>query len=125
MIETRSFLCVSCPIGCSLTVDLEDGNFVGVSGNKCPMGASYARNEVKNPLRLFTSIVQVEGGVLPVCPVRSESPVPLTSMLDIAKALAAVKVRAPIRIGQIILPDVCGVGVDLVATRDLPECKTV
>lgn len=123
MVETRSFLCVSCPIGCPLSVDLEGGKFSMVSGNKCPMGASYARNEVANPLRLFTSIVQVESGVLPVCPVRSENPVPLNRIMDIAKALAVVKMRAPIRIGQVILADVCGVGVNIVATRDLLECQ--
>lgn len=123
MTETRSFLCVSCPIGCPLSVDLEGGKFSMVSGNKCPMGAGYARNEVTNPLRLFTSVVQVEGGALPVCPVRSENPVPLARILDIAGELASVKVSAPIRIGQVILPDVCGVGVDIVATRDLPDCR--
>ena len=121
MTETRSFLCVSCPVGCPMKVELKDGVFAGVSGNKCPRGETYARSEISNPLRLFTSTVKVNGGALPVCPVRSKDPVPLDLVLDIARCLAGAVVDAPIEIGQSVLQDVCGTGVDIVATRSLPK----
>lgn len=124
MSETRRFLCVSCPVGCALAVEVEGTKVLSVEGNTCPRGIPYAEAEVTNPLRVFTSTVRVEGGALPVCPVRSRGPLPLARVLDVARELAKLRVPAPVEIGQVILPDVCGTGVDLVASRSLnrKEC---
>ena len=119
MKEERSFLCVSCPIGCSLSVQVEDGAFSSVSGNQCAMGDRYARNELVDPKRLYTSTVVVEGAKIPVCPVRSVDAVPIGSILDVSKALAQVVIKAPVAFGQVVLRDVCGTGVDIVTTREL------
>ncbi|MBQ3399082.1 MAG: DUF1667 domain-containing protein, partial [Synergistaceae bacterium] len=74
MSEERKFICVSCPLGCGLTVTLDDSGEVSkVEGNTCPRGASYAKSEVKDPRRVFASTVRVKGGKLPVCPVRSKT----------------------------------------------------
>ena len=119
MNEERKFICVLCPLGCGLTVTLNDGEVVKVEGNSCQRGESYARSEVKDPRRVFTSTVRVNGGKLPVCPVRSNAPVPKEKLFDVAEAVAKIQVNAPIEIGQVLISDVCGTGADIVASRDL------
>ncbi len=119
MSEEKRIICVSCPLGCALTVTC-DGNAVRrVEGNTCPRGRSYAETEVRNPRRVFASTIRVRGGRLPVCPVRSQKPAPRDRLFDIARAVAALEVDAPIAIGQVLLPNVCGTDVDIVASRNL------
>lgn len=120
MMSERKFICVSCPLGCGLTVTLDDaGEVTKVEGNTCPRGESYARSEVKDPRRVFASTVRVKGGKLPVCPVRSKTPAPKGKLFDIAKAVAGLNVEAPVKIGQVLIHSVCGTDVDIVASRDL------
>lgn len=118
--KERKFICVSCPLGCGLTVTLDDaGEVLNVEGNSCPRGASYARSEVKDPRRVFASTVRVKGGKLPVCPVRSKTPAPKGKLFGIARAVAELEVDAPVKIGQVLIHNVCGTDVDIVASRDL------
>ena len=120
MSEERKFICVSCPLGCGLTVSLDDaGEVVKVEGNTCPRGESYARSEVKDPRRVFASTVRVRGGKLPVCPVRSKTPAPKGKLFGIAEEVARLEVDAPVRIGQVLIHNVCETDVDIVASRDL------
>ena len=120
MSEERKFICVSCPLGCGLTVSLDDaGEVVKVEGNTCQRGESYARSEVKDPRRVFASTVRVRGGKLPVCPVRSKTPAPKGKLFGIAEEVAKLEVDAPVRIGQVLIHGVCGTDVDIVASRDL------
>ena len=119
MREERKSICVTCPVGCGLTVTMEDGEIVSVEGNACPRGEAYARAEVTDPRRVFASTVRTRGARLPVCPVRSAAPVPRDKLLDIAREVARVEIVAPISIGQTIVPDVCGTGIDIVASRDM------
>ena len=120
MSEERKFICVSCPLGCGLTVSLDDaGEVVKIEGNTCPRGESYARSEVKDPRRVFASTVRVRGGKLPVCPVRSKTPAPKGKLFGIAEEVARLEVDAPVKIGQVLIHGVCGTDVDIVASRDL------
>ena len=119
MSEERKFICVSCPLGCGLTVTLDNGEVTKVEGNSCPRGASYARSEVSDPRRVFASTVRVKGGKLPVCPVRSKTPAPKGKLFEIARAVAELEVSAPVKIGQVLIHGVCGSDVDIVASRDL------
>ena len=52
-VEVRNFLCVSCPVGCSLSVGVRGTEVVQVEGNECPRGIAYAKSEVENPTRTF------------------------------------------------------------------------
>ena len=120
MSEERKFICVSCPLGCGLTVTLDDSGEVSkVEGNTCARGASYARSEVKDPRRVFASTVRVKGGKLPVCPVRSKIPAPKGKLFEISEAVARLEVNAPVKIGQVLIHNVCGTDADIVASRDL------
>ena len=119
MTKTQTFLCVSCPVGCSLTVEEEGGALVALSGEGCPRGRRYAETELKDPRRTFAGTVAVSGGTLPVCPVRSRGEIPKGLLADVARAVSQAVVEAPIVIGQVIIADVCGSGVDITASRSL------
>ena len=119
MREVKKFLCVSCPVGCPLTATLEDGAILSIEGNACPLGEKYGRNEVTNPVRTFTSTVRVDGGVLPVCPVRSKTPLPFSKVFDVAREVAKLSVKPPLEVGQTLIENVCGTGVNIVASRSL------
>ena len=122
--EERKFICVSCPLGCGLNVTLDDnGEVVSVTGNSCPRGYAYAKSEVKDPRRVFASTVRVRNGKLPVCPIRSKTPAPKEKLFEIAEEVAKLEVIAPIKIGQVLIHNVCGTDVDIVASRDLSCCS--
>jgi CxxC motif-containing protein len=119
--ETKKFLCVSCPVGCLLKVTVRAKEVLSVADNGCPLGVKYAQNEVVNPVRTFTSTVRVSGASLPVCPVRSRTPLPLSKVGDVTRELATTEATAPISIGQVIIKDICGTGIDIIASRSLEK----
>ncbi len=120
-VETRVMNCIMCPIGCELTVTLADGAFVSVSGNSCPRGAAYGKDEVTAPKRMLTGTVACTGGLLPLLPVVSAKPLPKDRVLDCAAYLRQVEVAAPVACGQVVVEDILGLGVDIVASRNLPK----
>lgn len=109
--------CIGCPLGCRLTVDEE--NDYAVTGNSCKRGADYGRNELKNPTRVLTTTVEAEGGIHGRCPVRTESAIPKSKLFDAMKELGKVKVKAPVKCGDVVLHDILGTGINVIATRDL------
>ena len=109
--------CIVCPVGCRITAEVEGGD-VRVSGNQCKRGELYCRQEVSCPVRTVTSLVAVEGGELPLCPVKTAQAVPKAKVPEVLAALRALRVEAPVAIGDVLLRDIAGTGVDLVATDD-------
>ena len=100
--KTKELICVSCPIGCAVTVTLDDNNeVVSVTGNTCKRGDSYARQECTHPERMLTSTVKVTGSRLPVVPVKSAKPVPKELLLDCMQEINRVTVQAPVHIGDV------------------------
>ncbi len=113
----KEVICICCPKGCHLKVD--EANNYSVTGNACPNGAAYGKEELTHPTRILTSTVRAEGGLYPRCTVKTAAPVPKDKLFDVMAALDSVLVTAPVRIGDVVLHDVCGTGVDVVATRNL------
>ena len=113
----KELICIVCPQGCHLTVD-EDNGFA-VTGNGCPRGAEYGKVELTAPTRTVTSTVRCEGGARPRCPVKTDRPVPKGSVFAVMEALEGVTLAAPVKVGQVVVENVCGTGADIVATRDL------
>ena len=113
----KNLICVSCPLGCPIEVEIENGEVVSVTGNTCKKGDSYARTEITNPVRSLTTSVKVEGGMHPVVHVKSSAPVPKDKMFDCMEAINAVTVKAPVKIGDVIIENICGLGVDIIATN--------
>lgn len=114
----KELICICCPKGCHLQVDPQ--NDYAVTGNACPNGAAYGKEELTHPTRIITSTVCIAGGLYPRCPVKTEQPVPKKKMPDVMAALNTVRLQAPVRVGEVVLHDVCGTGVDVVATRNMP-----
>lgn len=108
-------ICITCPKGCHLTVD--EANDYAVTGNACPRGAEYGRNELLHPVRVVTSTVRLEGGPIPRLPVKTAAPIPKGKVFDVMRALDGVVLRCPVKVGDVVLADACGTGVDIVATK--------
>lgn len=113
----KELVCIVCPRGCRLTVDEDNG--YAVTGNSCPRGEAYGKAELIHPTRVVTSTVRCTGGSRPRCPVKTNGPVPKDKMFDVVAALDGVDLTAPIHIGQVVIPNVCGTGVDIVATKNI------
>ena len=113
----KSLICVSCPLGCPIEVEIENGEVTAVTGNTCKRGDAYARAEITNPVRSLTSSVKVENGMYAVVPVKSSAPVPKDKMFDCMKEINAVTVKAPVKIGDVVIENILGLGVDIVATN--------
>ncbi|MDR0531817.1 MAG: DUF1667 domain-containing protein [Oscillospiraceae bacterium] len=112
---TKEIICVACPVGCGMQAEYaEGGSIISLTGNSCNRGLAYAQAELTNPTRMFHSTMRVEGG--PLVSVKSAAPVPKARLMDCARATFAVRVRGPVAIGDTLLPNVCGTGVDLIAT---------
>ncbi|MDE6945343.1 MAG: DUF1667 domain-containing protein [Lachnospiraceae bacterium] len=114
----RELICIGCPMGCPVMVEMDGGEIVSVSGNTCPRGDAYARKEVTNPTRIVTSTVKAEGGLVEMISVKTKEDIPKDKIFDCVRALKGITVKAPVHIGDVILADVAGTGVDVVATRN-------
>lgn len=122
--EKRELICIGCPMGCPLTVELEGSEVASVTGHTCRRGEVYARKEVLSPTRIVTSTVMVEGGRADMVSVKTREDIPKGKIFDCVRALKGVTVQAPVHIGDVIVPDVAGTGVDIVATRQVLEAPS-
>lgn len=119
MSETRGLTCIRCPRGCQLVATIEGGSVTAVTGNACPRGAAYAADEVCHPMRCVTTTVAVTGSPLDAAvSVRTDGDVPKEKVADVVAALATVRMEAPVHVGDLVLADVCGTDVNVVATRE-------
>ncbi len=116
--EMKNIICINCPLGCPLTVGVEDGEVVSVTGNTCKRGEIYAVKEITNPSRTVTSTVRVVGGERPVVAVRTKTDIPKDKIFACMEAINKAEVTAPVKIGDVVIADVCGTGVDVVATAN-------
>lgn len=116
--EKRELTCIGCPMGCPLVVELEGSDVVSVTGQTCKRGEVYARKEVTNPTRIVTSTVRAEGGKVDMVSVKTRDDIPKEKIFECVKALKGVTVKAPVHIGDVIVKNVAGTGVDIVATKE-------
>jgi len=118
-VETTKLICITCPVGCELTVTHEGKKVLEVEGNQCKLGIEYAKQEISEPRRMIITTVRVRGGFHPLVPVRSAEPVPKEKIFPILKELRKVELEAPIEMHQVVLGNVLGTGVDVVTSRSL------
>lgn len=114
----RELTCIGCPMGCHITAEVEDGEIRSVKGWQCKIGDTYAREELTLPKRMITSLVQVVGREQPLS-VKTAVPVDKSKIPQCLAQIAAARVTAPVFIGDVVVPDVCGTGVDVVATKEI------
>lgn len=120
--EERNLICIGCPLGCPITVTLKDGEVVSVAGNTCPRGDAYARKEVTNPTRIVTSTVKLTGsGNDHYLPVKTKNDIPKEKIFECMRGLVGVTAMAPVRAGDVIVKNIAGTGVDIVAAKTVLE----
>ena len=124
-IETLQFNCTTCPSECLLTVEIErdvNGNVArerSVTGNSCPRGDKFAHQELTCPMRVLTTTVAVSGGDEALLPVRTAEAIPLALHAQAMDLIRGLVVDAPIRMGDIVLEDLLGTNIDLIASMDI------
>ena len=117
--STVNLICIGCPLGCPLTVEMEGKEVKSVSGNTCPRGDAYAKKELTNPTRIVTSTVRVKGGKLAMVSVKTQNDIPKNKIFDCVKALKDVELTAPVKIGDVVVENVAGTGVNVIATKNV------
>lgn len=117
--DIAAYTCICCPLGCRIEVALdENGQVSEVSGYTCKRGADYAAQEAVAPERMVTAVLCVSGCLEPVS-VKTQRPVPKAAMKDVLTAVAALRLDAPVAAGDVLIEDVCGTGVAVVATKSV------
>lgn len=119
MSDTVRLTCIECPTGCALSVLVDDGKAVSVEGHGCRRGRDYAIAEVECPVRILTTTVVGEGLSVRVVPVRTDKAIPRERLREAIEAIRKVRIDRPVRIGDVLIEDILGVGADVVATRDV------
>ena len=119
----RNLICIVCPIGCRLkitgTVTSAMSSDLKISGARCEKGITYARDEIFNPLRVICTTVKIKGGIHRVIPVKTDKPIPEKYKLEVVKAINKIELSSPVKMGDIIMADLFGTGVNIVAERDM------
>lgn len=113
----RNLTCIVCPIGCQLSVTLEDGVVTEVTGNTCPRGKQYAIDECTNPVRTVTSTVRTVGGG--VIPVKTDRPIPKELMFDCMDEIDRAVATLPAHIGDVVIENLLGTGANVIITANM------
>ena len=112
---SKELTCIVCPRGCRLTID----DNLNVTGNSCPRGAQYAKDEMTNPKRMITSIVRVKNRENMMVSVKTSQSIPKGKIFEVMAEIEKVSVNAPVHIGDIVIKDVLGTGSNIVATKEI------
>lgn len=112
----KEIICTICPLGCHITVTGEGDEIETIEGYTCKRGEDYGRQEFSHPVRILTSTVKLTGGAQPLLPVRSEKPVPRELLLSCMDLLKETSVGVPVKRYDVIVENICGSGVNIVAS---------
>ena len=119
--EKRELTCIGCPLGCSITVTLENGEIKDVAGYTCKRAHDVARNEGTYASGILTSSVRLTRsatGAAVVC-CKTAQDIPKGKIFEIVAALRQVTAHVPVKIGDVLLTNAAGTGVDIVATKNV------
>ncbi|PMQ01392.1 MAG: molybdopterin oxidoreductase [Dictyoglomus sp. NZ13-RE01] len=117
----KKFVCVQCPLGCKLTVELNGNEIVKIEGNRCKRGIEYAEDEIKDPKRVLTTSIKVIGGNLPLVSVRTDKPIPKRYIKEIMEIIKEKEVKAPVKRGDVIIQNIMNTGANIIATRSVEK----
>ena len=117
----REFICIICPNGCRISIEYEGTNIKNIKGDECPKGKDYVKNEITNPLRVFTGSVLVENGDFSLVSVKTHVPILKKYLKKIGEITRRIKVEAPVEIGQVVAFNLLNENIDLIATRKIEK----
>ena len=118
MNEETKIICVACPKGCQLRINRE-GETIVVSGQGCKRGEQYAVQEITDPRRMVASTVRINSNSHPLLPVYTSAPIPKGKIQPLLKELREIILCAPVKMGQVVLKNALGTGIDILASRDM------
>ena len=110
--------CITCPVGCELTVEYEGKRLISVSGQTCHRGEKYASDEIQNPRRVLTSTVEISGAKIKFMPVKTDKPIAKDKIFEAMQEINKIKIKAPVKIGDVLGSDFTEKGINIVAGRD-------
>lgn len=113
----KELICIACPMGCHLTVDVDDD--YKVTGNQCPRGEAYGKKELTNPTRIVTSTVKIKNGIYNRIPVKTSGEIPKGDIFKVMAELEQVELTAPVKVGTVVVKNVCNTGIDIVTSRSM------
>ncbi len=121
MAEQKEIICILCPLGCKMQVKekADQSGELTVRGIQCKEGKKYAYEEYKNPTRILTSTVVIHNAPLPRLPVKTSKALPKGLIYSAMEEINKVELTAPVKIGTVIIEDLLGTGIDIVASRSL------
>ncbi len=112
--EEKNITCTVCPQGCAIKALMDGDKIAELAGYRCKRGETYARAELTDPRRTLTTTMRVAGGGL--VSVKSQTPLPKNKLRDCMAVINAAQATAPVEIGDVLIKDILGTGVDIVAT---------
>ena len=118
--EITKLICITCPKGCTLEVHREGDTVVKVEQG-CKRGHEYANRELVDPRRMVSSTVKISGGVHPLLPVYTSDVFPKPRIPELMSALRSLKIKAPVRMNEVVIKDALGTGINILASRDIPK----
>ncbi|MHA1309894.1 MAG: DUF1667 domain-containing protein [Candidatus Helarchaeota archaeon] len=119
IVDSKIITCIGCPKGCQVKVSKFKNGNIEAEGYSCKHGKEYAIQEYIDPRRVLTTTIIVKNGILPLIPVRSNQPLPKNKLFECMKEIANIKVPAPIKMGDVLIKNILGLNVDIIASRDL------
>ncbi len=119
----KKIRCILCPEGCPMQAVYESGSkkIVSLEGYNCKKGVKFAEAEVSNPLRTLTTTICINSVITQRLPVRSSTPAPKEKIASMVKAVKKIRAKAPVKMGEIIMADILGTGVDIISSATVEE----
>jgi CxxC motif-containing protein len=119
--EKKHFTCVVCPIGCEIDVELQDNKVVSIQESKCVKGREFVLQELEEPMRILTTTICINGAKWSMLPVRTDKPIPKRLLFNVIRELANIELQAPVKMYDVIVRDIAGSSVNIVATRNMKQ----
>lgn len=123
MTKQQEITCIVCPIGCKITVQSNGTSTKVLTGHRCKEGITYATTEALDPRRMLTSSILIHDGEWPLVSVKTSQPVPKKDIFTVLKRIQTTSVNAPVKRGDILLSNVAGLNIDIIATKTIDKKK--
>lgn len=104
--EKRDLICIGCPLGCMIQVEMQNGLISNITGNSCKIGEDYVRKEVTNPTRIVTSSIRVLNGTAPMVSVKTSKDIPKDKIKECMEAIKSCTINAPVHVGDKVIKNV-------------------
>lgn len=119
--EETKLICIGCPKGCNMIVEHTGKHIEEVKDYGCKIGLEYAKNEFTQPKRIITTTVKIKSGNLPFVPVKTKDPVDKDKIFEVMKVISKIQIESPVKVGDVVMSNLAGTGVDLVCTRNIQK----